>query len=71
MNDFMAGELSIPLKKKMIKIIPHKNFKKLLQNQINVINSGSESDINNKMQLLKGTLKVTIDRENSEDVNVL
>ena len=37
--------------RKMIKILPNKNVK-LLPNQINAINSGSESDINNKMQVI-------------------
>ena len=35
---------------------------KLLPNQISVMNSGSESDINNKMSVIvKGRLKITID----------
>ena len=50
MNVITAGKLSIPLKKKMKKYSQTKMLK-LLPNQINVINSGSESDINNKMQV--------------------
>ena len=49
MNVITAGKLLIPLKKNE-KILPNKNVE--IPNQINIINSGSESDINNKMQVI-------------------